>query len=145
MLCYVVAHVCVNVGQAGLKFLVHAKTNGFSCCSRIVIGRCSKGRVQCMFRHCQLKSKTAVFPSVKGADLIPLADVVTSPSCQLSSRLAKFMVFLLMGKKYLLISERMGWMKVKESAEAFDQAFAHAKEAAAENVSTSSVSLFPSA
>ena len=61
MLCYVVAHVCVNVGQPGLKFLVHAKTNGFSCCSRIVVGGCSKGRVQCMFRHCQLKSKTAVF------------------------------------------------------------------------------------
>ena len=50
-----------------------------------------------------------------------------------------------MGKTDLLTSERMGWMKVKESAEAFDQAFAHAKEAAAENVSTSSVSLFSSA
>ena len=51
--------------------------------------------------------------------MIPLADVVTSPSCQLSSMLAKFMVFLLMGKKDLLISERTGWMKVRESAKAF--------------------------
>ena len=94
MLCYVVAHVCVNVGQAGLKFLVHAKTNGFSCCSRIVVGGCSEGRLQCMFRRCQLKGKTAVFPSVKGADLIPLADVVTSPICQLScSMLANIMAF----------------------------------------------------
>ena len=47
------------------------------------------------------------FPSVKGADLIPLADVVTSPSCQLSSMLAKFMAFLRMGKKDVLISECM--------------------------------------
>ena len=93
MLCYVVAHVLVNIGQAGLKFLMHAKTNGFSCCSRIVVGGCSKGRVQCLVRRCQLKVKAAVFPSVKGADLIPLADVVTSPSCQLSSMLAKFMGF----------------------------------------------------
>ena len=126
MLCYVVAHICVNIGQTDFKFLVNAKTNGFSCCSRIVIGRCSKGRVQCMFRRCQLKVKTAVFPPVKGADLIPLADVVTSPSCQLSSMLAKFMAFLLKGKKDLLISERMGSHYPK-------------------NVSTSSVSLFPSA
>ena len=37
-----------------------------------------------------------------------------------------------MGKKVLLISERTGWMKVREFAEAFAQAFAHAKEAAAE-------------
>ena len=99
MLCYVVAHICVNIGQAGFKFLVHAKTNGFSCCSRIVVGGCSEGRVQCMFRRCQLKGKTAVFPSVKGADLIPLADVVTSPICQLSSMLAKFMAFFTNGKE----------------------------------------------
>ena len=99
MLCYVVAHICVNAGQAGLKFLVHAKTNGFSCCSRIVVGGCSEWRLQCMFRRCQLKGKTAVFPSVKGADLIPLADVVTSPICQLSSMLAKFMAFFTNGKE----------------------------------------------
>ena len=93
MLCYVVAHVCVDIGQPRLKFLMHATTHGFSCCLRIVVGGCSKGRVQCLVRRCQLEVQAAVFPSVKGAELLPLADVVTSPSCQLSSMLAKFMGF----------------------------------------------------
>ena len=50
-----------------------------------------------------------------------------------------------LGRIIFIFPSTWGWMKVKESAEAFDQAFAHTKEAAAENVSTSSVSLFPSA
>ena len=32
----------------------------FSCCLRIVVGGCSKGRVQCLVRRCQLEVQAAV-------------------------------------------------------------------------------------
>ena len=108
MLCYVVAHVCVDVGQTRLKFLMHAKATGFFV---LLEDRCRRmlQRARAVLGPAlSIGSSGCRFPSVKGADLIPLADVVTSPSCQLSSMLAKFMGCLLMGKKDLLISERMG-------------------------------------